>query len=89
MTKLVDNMRMVPNPIVRRVKDENNELVGIFFQDQRMQLIFEKFPEVMLADAAYKRNNRRMPIFLQLIIDGNGVTEIVAIWICKGECSDV
>ncbi len=31
------------------------------------------------------RNNREMPLFIQSVVDGNGVTEIASLTICKSE----
>lgn len=70
---------------VRVVKDENDELLSVYYQNARMGALFDKYPEVLLYDATHGLNNRRMPLFLQLIIDGNGQTEIVSIWFCKSE----
>ena len=42
---------------------------------------FISFPELLLVDATYKLNNLRMPVFVQLIVDGNGESEIVSIYV--------
>jgi hypothetical protein len=34
---------------------------GIFFQDEMMRKMFEKFPEVLLIDATYKQIKLRLP----------------------------
>ncbi len=78
-------MIKVPGAKVHVLRDENNELVCIFFQDERMSAIFEKFPELVLFDATYNMNNRDMPLFVQSVVDGNGETEIVFIGICRSE----
>ena len=36
-------------------------------------------------DATYKLNDLRMPVFLQLVIDGNGESEIVAVFVVASE----
>ena len=50
-----------------------------------MKTKYNKFPEVLLVDATYKLNDMRMPVFLQLVIDGNGESEIVAVYISVNE----
>lgn len=58
---------------------------GIYFQDQRMVNAFDKYPEVFFFDATNNLNSRKMPLFIQSCVDGNGDTEIVNLFICKGE----
>lgn len=65
--------------------NENNELEGIFFQDDRMKAYFAAYPELLLVDATYGLNNRRMPVFLLVIMDGNGESQIVGFFITKSE----
>jgi len=62
-----------------------NEIVSVFFQDERMKKMFELYPEVMLIDATYRTNNMRMPLFVMLIVDGNGETEIAGLEIVRSE----
>lgn len=59
--------------------------LGIFFQDQRMAVMYEKYPEVVLFDATYKMNDRDLPLFVQCVVDGNGETEIASLYICQSE----
>jgi zinc finger SWIM domain-containing protein 3 len=53
---------------------------GIFFQDEEMKLMYESFPEILFVDATYKLNDLRMPLYVFLVEDGNGESEIVAVW---------
>lgn len=46
---------------------------------------FRHFPELVMVDATYKLNNLRMPVFLQLIVDGNGESEIVSVFVVVSE----
>ena len=64
---------------------EESQLKGIFFQDEEMKKAFEQYPEVILVDATYKINDLRMPLYLILSIDGNGQSEIVAIFLLTDE----
>lgn len=61
------------------------QIVGIYFQDDRMAQIFNNFPEVLLYDTTYKMNNLDLPLTLQLCVDGNGETEISSIFIARSE----
>lgn len=85
LQKLLENMQKIPNARVRVAVDENNELLSIFFQDERMAMLFDKFPELILIDATYKLNKRRIPLFVILIVDGNGESEIACLWFLKSE----
>lgn len=85
LQKLLDSMLKIPGARVQVLRDENNELVCIYFQDSRMAEVFDKYPELLLFDATYKMNNREMPLFVQSVVDGNGATEIVSIGICRSE----
>jgi len=58
--------------------DENKKLVGIVFQDGIMK---SAFPEVILVDAAYKLTELRMPVYLMMVVDGNGQSEIVCAFV--------
>ena len=42
-----------------------------------MQNLFAKFPEMILVDATYKMLELRMPVYLLMCIDGDGLSEIV------------
>ena len=43
-----------------------------------MKVTFSSYPEILLIDGTYKLNELRMPLYLMLIVDGNGQSEIVA-----------
>lgn len=64
---------------------ENNELQGIYVQDARMRKYFQLYPELLIVDATYKVNDRRMPLFVVLVVDGNGESQIAALFIIKSE----
>ena len=60
--------------------DEQCIFTGLFFQDAGMKYNFECYPEVLMIDATYKLNELRMPLYLMMVIDGNGQSEIVAVF---------
>ena len=59
--------------------DEDKILVGIVFQDGSMKSTFAAFPEVLLIDATYKLTDLRMPVYLMMVVNGNGQSEIVCV----------
>ena len=61
-------------------KDDKNVLSNIFFQAKSWQNIYEQFPELILIDATYKLNNLNMPLYIIMVVDGNGESEVVALW---------
>ena len=52
-----------------------------FFQDKLMKYAFQCYPEVLMIDATYKLNELRMPMYLMLVINSNGSSEIVSIFL--------
>ena len=41
--------------------------------------MYEKFPEMLLVDATYKLIDLRIPVYLLLVIDGDGLSEMAAL----------
>ena len=62
-----------------------NTMTGLFFQDARMRQVFEEYPEFLCVDATYKVNDLRMPLYLLIIENGNGQSEIAGIWVVVNE----
>lgn len=67
------------------VSADTNTLEGIYIQDERMRKYFDLYPEVLIMDATYKLNDRRMPLFVMVIIDGNGESQIVGLCLLRSE----
>ena len=65
--------------------DDNNVLRSIYYQDGTMKTKFSSFPELLLIDATYKLNNLQMAVFLQLVVDGNGESEIISVFLVTSE----
>lgn len=61
----------------------NGELEGIYFQDERMKEYFSAYPELLIIDATYGSKNRKMPVFVLKVVDGNGESQIVCLLITK------
>lgn len=58
---------------------------AIYFQDEYMKTIFNTYPTILLFDATYNLNDRRMPLVTLLAIDGNAESQIVGFFIVKSE----
>lgn len=67
---MINEMKKIPNATIRVAVNENNEFLSVYFQDARMKEIFHYYPELVIFDATYKLNNRRIPLFIWLAIDG-------------------
>ena len=65
--------------------DGEQNLKAIFYQTPEMQENFRRYPELVMIDATYKLNDLRMPLFLLLVVDGNGQSEVCALWIAADE----
>lgn len=59
-TTLLGLMQNIPGVKIKVAYDDENQLIGIFFQDARMAALFEKYPEVVIFDATYRLNDRRI-----------------------------
>lgn len=53
-----------------------------------MSLTFAAYPEILMVDATYKLNELRMPLYLLIVIDSNGQSEIVAMYLTSLETED-
>jgi zinc finger SWIM domain-containing protein 3 len=58
---------------------------GLFFQDKQMIEAFNAYPELLCIDATYKLLDLRLPVYLMLVEDSNGLSEIVAVCILVSE----
>lgn len=89
LQSVIDELTRFRSNIVKMFVDNNNELQGIFFQDERMKVYFDRYPELLIIDATYKLNNRRMPLLIMMIVDGTGQSQIVSLFVIKTESSSV
>ena len=65
--------------------DEDDTFTGLLFQDSVMKSSFASYPEVLMIDATYKLNELRMPLYLMIVLDSNGQSEIVAVFLTSVE----
>ena len=68
-----------------KYSDESSTFTGLFYQDQHMREVNAAFPEVLLCDATYKLNDLRMPLYLLIGIDGNGHSQVFALYLTTTE----
>ena len=60
-------------------------LKAIYFQTTEMKTVYASYPELLLIDATYKLNDLQMPLYVLMIVDGNGESEIVCLWLTQFE----
>lgn len=70
---------------VEVLADEDSTFMGLFFQDKQMMEAFNAYPELVCLDATYKLLDLRLPIYLMLVEDSNGLSEIVTVCILVSE----
>lgn len=83
--KLCHELQRVDSATVKIFHDRENQLEGLYFQDEKMKRFFDSYPEVLMFDATYSLNDRRMPLVILLIIDGNGESQIAGFFLVKSE----
>ena len=66
--------------VVEVTVTDDGVMNGIFFQDEEMKRMYDSFPEIMFVDATYKLNDLHMPLYIFLVEEGNGESDVVAIW---------
>ena len=88
LEEILSDLCASPDKTIEIVTDETDTLRAIYYQDHVMQEKFSAYPEVILADATYKLNDFRMPVYLIVIVDGNGETEIAAVYVVASEDRD-
>ena len=65
--------------------DESNILMGLYFQDSEMKSIFNSCPELVCVDATYKLLELCFPVYIMFVEDGNGQSEIAAVFLLLEE----
>ena len=65
--------------------DKENVVEAIYFQTEEMRKTFAAFPELLFLDTVYKLNDLQMPVYVMLVEDDNGESEIICIWIVNQE----
>lgn len=68
--------------------DNEKNFKGLFFQDQQMIDTFKAYPELLCIDATYKLVELRLPVYIMLCEDANGMSEIISICLLVQEDAD-
>lgn len=81
---LVNEMIKIPHSTVKVFSDDNI-VRGIFFQEDSMKLQYATFPELLFCDATYNMSKEKMALQVLMVLDGNGDSQIVALFIIDSE----
>ena len=82
---VINLLRDQPGSVSEVIIDEEKNFKGLVYQDEYMRNTYRKFPEIIMVDATYKLLDLRMPLYLLLAIDGDGISEIVRLFILAEE----
>ncbi|XP_014672198.1 PREDICTED: uncharacterized protein LOC106812749 [Priapulus caudatus] len=85
LASIVRHLTDIRGSVVEVVKDEDNILTGLFYQDRQMRQAYQSYPEMLMCDATYKLNNIRMPLYVMAVIDGDGHTQVAALHLTSNE----
>ena len=69
--------------------DNENNFKALLYQDVYMKNMFDKYPEMKLVDATYRLLDLRLPVYLILVIDRDGFSEIVGLFLVEQESKEV
>ena len=58
---------------------------AFLFKTEKMQKVFSAYPELVCVDATYKLLELRFPLYVMMVEDGNGQSEIAAIFLLVEE----
>jgi len=87
--RVVEMLNQTDNAVVRIVANEDDGTVqSVFYQTAFMRRMFEAYPETVVFDATYKVNNRNMPLFLPLVVDSAGYSQVAAVILTVDERSE-
>ena len=68
--------------------DSNNNFVGILFQDPIMKDDFSSYPEILFLDATYKLTDLRLPVYVLMVEDSMGLSEVVGVALLVNESKE-
>ena len=74
---------------VEVIVDDEQNFKGLLYMDSYMKNMYSKFPELLLVDATHKLLQLRMPVYLLLCVDGNGLSEIVCLFYVVEETKEL
>ena len=89
LDSVISYLRQQKGSTTEVIINQENNFEGLFFQDEYMRQMYSKFPELLLVDATYQLLELRMPVYLLLCVDSEGLSEIVGMFILAEETKAV
>ena len=86
---MVDYLKTKEGAVVEVRVDKDSNFKSILFQDQYLKDAYGNFPEILLVDATYKLLDLRMPLYVLMTVDGDGLSDIVGLLIVAEESEAV
>lgn len=86
---VVNYLKSKDEAVVEIAIDEENNFKSLLFQDRYMKIAYDKYPELLFVDATYKLLGLRMPVYILMVVDRHGLSEIVAILVVAEESEAV
>uniref|UniRef100_A0A8D8QF81 Zinc finger SWIM domain-containing protein 3 n=1 Tax=Cacopsylla melanoneura TaxID=428564 RepID=A0A8D8QF81_9HEMI len=83
LQKVVDYLESLGGYV--EILANEGKLEGIFFQDCTMKDAFALNPSVVLLDATYCLNNLYMPLYILMVVNGNGQGQVAGIFLLAHE----
>ncbi|KAL2088617.1 hypothetical protein ACEWY4_015516 [Coilia grayii] len=83
-------MLQKPGALAEVIMNPQEELQAIYYQDEKMRRFQQLYPELLVLDATYSLNDLRMPLYVLLVVDGNGESQPVGLWlVANKECETI
>ena len=86
---IVEFLQRQGTPTVDVMVDNENNFKALLYQDLYIKNMFDKYPEMILVDAIYKLLDLVLLVYLLLVIDRNGFSEIVGLFLVEEESKEV
>ncbi|CAC5426595.1 unnamed protein product [Mytilus coruscus] len=71
--------------VVEVCRDFNNQVQGVFYQDNEMQKILSAYCDIVFVDATYNLNDLRMPLYVIMTEDSLEQSEVAAICLLNSD----
>ncbi|CAL1526044.1 unnamed protein product, partial [Lymnaea stagnalis] len=84
----VENLRESCDVTIEVIEGEKGSMKGIFWQDSVMKSRFDSFPELLIVGCANDINKLKTSVIFQVIVDGNGESEIASLFLVSSEDPD-
>ena len=78
---MVEFLKQKEGPVIDVLIDCNQNCKALFYQEKCMLNACERYPQLLLVDATYKFLDLRLPVYLLLVINSNGLSEIEGLFI--------